>query len=100
MSPSSACDMSKSHMLQSMILRRAALIKNQDIASVCKRDDSWVSRVLACEAGIRIDQLADFLSILGFKVCDRDALTVDRERYNAITYLALTELQRATGREE
>lgn len=97
MSEPSSCtpDLADARTLQSLILRRAALIRNGDIAQVCQRDDSWVSRVLAGETGVRIDQLAAFLGILGLKVCDKSALTVDRARYRALTHLALAEVQRA-----
>lgn len=70
------------------------MVKNLTIAEAVGRDESWVSKLVAGETGVKIDQMDNFLESLGMKLVPKDAVVVDEAYLKALRVLAGKELER------
>lgn len=76
--------------LHVLILQKVAERKQSVIAEAIGRDTSTVSRIISCQSGIHIDEIEDFLNVLGLKIiqCDGDTITLPKIEYDALRVIA------------
>lgn len=74
--------------IETEILRRLAVTRNDEVAKAVGRDASWVSKLVAADTGLRIEQLQPFLAAIGLKVVPIASVSVDPEVLGAYKVLA------------
>lgn len=87
--------------IQSLILRRLATVKNDEVGRAIGHDESHVSRIGKGERGVRISEFDAFFHTLGLQVVevDGDAVTIPTEKLRALKVLALEGLRFVGGDE-
>jgi len=75
---------------ESLILQKVHEVGLKELADVLNKDTSTISRVVSNKGSIHINDLDAFLETLGLKVieCKSEAITIPRERYEALRLLA------------
>lgn len=77
--------------LETLILRRAAIVKQSKIAEAIKRDEGTVSKMLAGEVGFRLNCAEAFLDVLGLMVIEKSPdgmVCLPKREYDALVTLA------------
>ncbi|NMF98412.1 hypothetical protein GPA27_13555 [Aromatoleum toluolicum] len=87
--------------LQTLILRRLASVKNEEVGRAIGHDESHVSRIGRGERGLRLEELGAFLESLGLKVVEvgGDSVTIPAEKLRALKVLARDGLRHIGGDE-
>ena len=82
--------------LESLILRRFAVVGQVAVEKETGIDNTLLSRFLSVERGLRIDQIGPVLKALGLVVieCDGATVTMPAKRADALAYLAAEALAR------
>lgn len=86
--------------IQTLILRRLAAVKNDEVGKAIGHDESHVSRIGKGERGIRLDELGPFLTALGLQVVEvvSDSVTLSARKVRALKEFAFDGL-RSLGEE-
>lgn len=76
--------------VESLLLRRIAQRHQNVIAAAMGLTDSQVSRIVANEAGVKLEHFGSFLGALGLRLVADDGgmVLVDADRLRALTVLA------------
>lgn len=76
--------------VHSLILRRLASVRYEEVARVLGRDVAHVSRIASGERGIRVDEIGPFLRAIGIPVewPEVDGAEDSNERIHALLILA------------
>lgn len=87
--------------LQTLILRRLASVKNEEVGRAIGHDESHVSRIGRNERGLRLEELGAFLDALGLKVIEvgGDSVTLPKEEVRSLQVLARKGLRLIGGDE-
>lgn len=71
-----------------LIRRGIAGRTGKQVAEAIGTDDTFISRFLSGERGLKIDQIGPALAAMGLKLVDAEEQTINPKRLEALEYLA------------
>lgn len=87
--------MTKPSNIEALILRRFAVVSQTEVAKQTGMDNTFLSRFLHGERGLRIDQLGPVLDAIGLSLieCDGEIVKLPKAKAAALFLLAKEALQ-------
>ena len=82
--------------LESLILRRLAVVHQKTVAAAVGGDETLISRFAAGERGLKINQLEGAFAAMGLRVVPVDAVVIGADELNALRVLARKALDAAS----